>query len=119
MELDIELRDRTISLSVSPIHATIIMHFEQQEQWSIDELSRVMKVPATLLRKKIVFWQSQGILKETSNNVFLLVEESSSKGKPSASTDIVCEDDETESVMASYQDQREEELQVCLVNILT
>lgn len=88
------------------------MHFEKQEQWTIDELSQAMNVPATLLKKKITYWQTQGILKETSINIFVLVEESSPKGRTANTSDIVCEDDESESAMASYQDQREEELQV-------
>lgn len=90
------------------------MHFETQEQWSIDDLSHVMNVPATLLKKKISFWQTHGILKEVTNNVFMLVEESSTKGRTASTTDIVCEDDESESAMASYQDQREEELHVSI-----
>lgn len=71
-----------------------------------------MKVPGTLLRKKISFWQSQGILREINTDVFLLVEEADNKDKGEVATDIICEDDESESAMASSQDQREEELQV-------
>lgn len=73
-----------------------------------------MKVPGTLLRKKISFWQSQGILREISTDVFLLVEETNNKNKGEVTSDIICEDDESESAMASSQDQREEELQVSL-----
>lgn len=67
-----------------------------------------MHAPATVLRRKIAFWVSQGLLKEISNDVFVLQEESTSKNR--LSTDIV--EEETESAMASASDQREEELQV-------
>lgn len=33
VDLDIELADRTISLSVTPVHATILMHFEDQSNY--------------------------------------------------------------------------------------
>ena len=70
-----------------------------------------MQVPSTALRRKIAFWQSQGILKEESTDTFVLVEEQ--KG-PSVAHDVVMmdSDDEAESAMASAKDQREEELQV-------
>lgn len=68
-----------------------------------------MQVPPTLLKKKISFWQSHSLLVER-NNVFYLVEEQDDKNKHS-SAEIV-EDFESESAMASAQDQREEELQV-------
>ena len=70
-----------------------------------------MQVPSTALRRKIAFWQSQGILKEESTDTFVLVEE---QRGPSSSHDVVMmdSDDESESAMASAKDQREEELQV-------
>lgn len=77
-----------------------------------------MKVPATLLRKKIGFWQSQGLLREIDTDVFVLIEDDDdTKEKGQITTDIICEDDESESAMASSQDQREEELQVTIRGI--
>jgi len=75
----------------------------------LQDLAEVIHAPATVLRRKMTFWVSQGLLKETSNDVYVLQEESTSKNR--LSTDIV-EEEETESVMASASDQREEELQV-------
>lgn len=68
-----------------------------------------MHAPATVLRRKMAFWVSKGLLKETSNDIYILQEESTCKNR--LSTDVV-EEEETESVMASASDQREEELQV-------
>ena len=36
VNLDIELKDRTLSLSVSPIHATIILHFQDKGKVSVE-----------------------------------------------------------------------------------
>ncbi|GLH11361.1 Anaphase-promoting complex subunit 2 [Gryllus bimaculatus] len=110
--LEIELKDRKLNLTVSPIHATIIWHFQSKNQWTVEELSQIMHVPSTVLRRKIAFWQSQGLLREISTDTFLLVEENPSRSKCPVPAEMVCEDEESESAMASAHDQREEELQV-------
>ena len=66
-------------------------------------------MPATALRRKIAYWQTQGLLKEESTDTFLLVEEHKGRTHDMLITD---DDDEAESAMASAQSQREEELQV-------
>ncbi|XP_076171887.1 anaphase promoting complex subunit morula [Ptiloglossa arizonensis] len=107
--LEIELKDRKLDINVTPIHATIILHFQDKKEWTLEELAEVMHAPATVLRRKITFWVSQGLLKESSNDVFVLQEESTTKNR--SLSDIV-EEEEVESAMASASDQREEELQV-------
>lgn len=106
VNLEIELADKTLELSVTPIYATILMHFQDKNVWKLDELSHTMHVPPTVLRRKIGFWQSHRIIAETSQDSFCLVEEEGTH-QPIE----VVEDFESESVMASTQDQREEELQ--------
>ncbi|CAB3380958.1 Hypothetical predicted protein [Cloeon dipterum] len=114
VNLDIELKDRTLNLTVSPIHATIIWHFQEKPQWTIEDLSQVMQISGTLLRRKISFWQSQGILREQSPDVFVLMEEGAARaGSTGRSADhVACEDEEMESALASAHEQREGELQV-------
>ncbi|XP_048265921.1 anaphase-promoting complex subunit 2 isoform X2 [Bombus terrestris] len=109
VNLEIELKDRKLDINVTPIHATIILHFQDKKEWALEELAEIMHAPATVLRRKITFWVSRGLLKEISNDVFILQEESSTKTK--SLSDIVLEE-EVESAMASASDQREEELQV-------
>ncbi|XP_020294195.1 anaphase-promoting complex subunit 2 isoform X2 [Pseudomyrmex gracilis] len=109
VSLEIELKDRKLDINVTPVHATIILHFQDKNEWVLQDLAEAMHAPATVLRRKITFWVSQGLLKETSNDVYVLQEESTSKSR--LPTDIV-EEEETESAMASASDQREEELQV-------
>ncbi|XP_068695380.1 anaphase-promoting complex subunit 2-like isoform X3 [Montipora foliosa] len=108
VDIDVELADRTLSLSVTPAQATALMHFQDKERWSLEELSGVMQAPPGLLRRRLGFWISQGVLKEESSDTFVVVERQ--KGQQRIS-DVVM-DAEVESVMASSQDQREEELQV-------
>ncbi|KAL0280099.1 UNVERIFIED_CONTAM: hypothetical protein PYX00_001488 [Menopon gallinae] len=112
VNMDIELKDRTINVTVSPTRATILWHFQTKNEWTIDELSGVIQVPPTKLRREMAFWQSQGLVRETSPDKFLLIEESNGKSKNVNQNEIACDEDEEESVMTSAQDQREEELQV-------
>lgn len=108
VNIDVELADRTLSLSVTPAQATALMHFQDKERWTLEELSGVMQAPAGLLRRRLGFWISQGVLKEESTDTFVVVEKQ--KGQQRISEVVM--DAEVESVMASSQDQREEELQV-------
>ncbi|XP_049784564.1 anaphase-promoting complex subunit 2 isoform X1 [Schistocerca cancellata] len=112
VNLDIELKDRNINLTVSPIHATIIWHFQTKNQWTIEELSQEMRVAPTILRRRMAFWQSQGLVREMSTDNFVLVEETVPRSRGPTASDMMCEDEEAESPMASAHDQREEELQV-------
>ena len=113
VNLDIELKDKKINFNVTPIQATIIIHFQDKSEWSLDQLAEVMHVPSTVLRRKIGYWVSQGLLHEKEQDVFILQEE---LGGTSNNCDLVAsemaDDEEVESAMASASDQREEELQV-------
>lgn len=44
------------------------------ERWTLEELSGVMHVPPGLLRRRLGFWISQGVLKEESSDTFVVVE---------------------------------------------
>lgn len=70
-----------------------------------------MQCPPTVLRRNIGFWQSHGILIEVTADVFCIQEDLENKDT-NLNEDIFVEDYESESAMASAQDQREEELQV-------
>ncbi|KAL4219155.1 Anaphase-promoting complex subunit 2 [Mactra antiquata] len=108
VNIDVELKDRILNFNVTPVHAAIIMQFQEQERWTVEELSTVLQVPATALRRKIAYWQSQGLLKEEQTDTFLLVEEHKGRSHDS----IVAEDEEAESAMASSHAKTGEELQV-------
>jgi len=72
-----------------------------------------MNVPPTILRKRISFWLSQGIIRKPKEDVYALVDDGTENNEEmQTQSHDICEDDETESAMASASDQREEELQV-------
>lgn len=111
VDLEIEIENRTLTLNVSPIHATIIMHFQDKNKWQLEELCNTMKVTSTVMRRRLHFWQTHGIIREESPNCFILTEGGSNKSKPSSSM-LGHDEEEMESALASAHDQREGELQV-------
>lgn len=118
VHLEIELKSgRTLDLTVSPTHAAIIAYLEKATEVTIDELSTALHVSATVLRRKITYWQSQGLVREVSSDRFCLIDEENSESSPSkhkhnSVPEMVCSDEETESAMASAHELREEELAV-------
>ncbi|XP_042334425.1 anaphase-promoting complex subunit 2 [Sceloporus undulatus] len=110
VNLEVELADRTLALSVSPVHAAIILHFQSKDAWMLDELSEVLKVPLTSLRRKMTLWVQQGVLREDPPGTFMVIEEEQ-KDRPEKVV-LIDSDEEGDSATASQADQKEEELQV-------
>ena len=88
---------------------SLISHQTFLAEWSLDDLSSIIKVPPSILRRRIVFWQSRNILCEIRPGIFKLIED---EPKTIVDGDIQPVDEDIESAMASTIDQREEELQV-------
>ncbi|XP_063792234.1 anaphase-promoting complex subunit 2 [Pseudophryne corroboree] len=110
VSLDLELADRTLSFSVSPVHAAIILNFQTKSTWTLEELSEVLKVPVASLRRKMTLWIQQGVLREDPLGTFTVIEE---EQKDQAEKVVLIDsDEEGDSVMASQADQKEEELQL-------
>ncbi|XP_055387072.1 anaphase-promoting complex subunit 2 [Condylostylus longicornis] len=112
VNIEIELANKKLDMTVTPTQAIIIYHFQNKNEWNLEDLSQIMKVPQSILRKRIIFWQTQGLIKETKADVYTLIDESEETTIDDISNQEMLEEDETESAMASASDQREEELQV-------
>ncbi|XP_059613916.1 anaphase-promoting complex subunit 2 [Phlebotomus argentipes] len=113
--MDVEIMGKVTEFTVTPTQATIIWHFQEKTEWNLTDLGNVMKIPPSVLRRKITYWQSHGLIKETRSGSFVLVEETTDSDLEEMQTepqDICDEDEEAENVVASASDQREEELQV-------
>ncbi|KFR15832.1 Anaphase-promoting complex subunit 2, partial [Opisthocomus hoazin] len=110
VSLDVELADRTLSLSVSPVHAAIILHFQTKSTWTLTELSEVLKVPVTSLKRKMTLWLQQGVLREEPQGTFTVIEEEQKDQVDKVV--LIDSDEEGDSAMASQADQKEEELQL-------
>ncbi|KAH6931332.1 hypothetical protein HPB50_023555 [Hyalomma asiaticum] len=113
--LEIDTGTRTLQLTVSPMHATLIYHFQEKPRWTLDELSAVTQASSTLVRRKLALWQGQGILWEESPGVFALGSHGGSTAGgsiPPQPLELDEDEEETPSAMASTQDQKESDLQI-------
>ncbi|KAH8261259.1 hypothetical protein KR044_006022 [Drosophila immigrans] len=108
----IEIGERVMEMTVPPTQAVIIYHFQHKSEWALDELSSLIKVPPSALRRRISFWQNHGLITETEPGVFSLLEEESEKIEFEEMNITDADEEDLESAMASASDQREEELQV-------
>jgi anaphase-promoting complex subunit 2 len=71
----------------------------------LEQLSAVINVPPSVLRKRIEFWQTQGIICKKAENIFTLADKTNANDiEMHSQTHDMCEE--------SANDQREEELQV-------
>ncbi|KAK3732536.1 hypothetical protein RRG08_030736 [Elysia crispata] len=121
MNIELELNGESLSFSVSPVQAAIIMKFQEKNQWSLECLSQALEMTPTILRRKLAFWQSQGLLKESTqedaagenHHIYTLVEERTGlRGGSHDMLGLVDIEEEAESAMASAQQQKEEEMQM-------
>ena len=108
--IDLEIGKEKRNLTVTPVQAAIIYHFQEKSEWTAEELSQTLKIPISTLRRRIAFWQTQGLLKEVSTDKYALIEEG--MAEVDQGDGIAAEDEEAESVTKSTKNQRAEELEV-------
>ena len=117
VDIELELSDgRTLKYKASPAHATIIWHFESCPRWTVKELASTAQMSAHDVRRRIAFWQNQRLLREESNDTFVLVEDEVSGPSSGATSGLVMavddDEDACESAVADARERREEELSV-------
>ncbi|XP_061119242.1 anaphase-promoting complex subunit 2 isoform X2 [Conger conger] len=111
--LDIELGDRTLTnLSVSPIHAAIILHFQDKSSWSLEDLSGVLGVSQDTTRRKLALWQQQGVVQEEAGGQYSVLEAGALRERPERGVLLIDSDEEGVSNTTTQSEQREEKLQL-------
>ena len=96
------------------MQAAIIFQFQIKSEWSADELSKTLKIPISTLRRKMTYWQGQGLVQESSPDLFKLIEEGPVRRMSGVTGNLETAemDEEAESVTRTSSDQRAEELKV-------
>ena len=79
VEIELAMENRTIEVKATPLQAAIIWHFQDRNIWTSTELGDRLKIPPTLLCRKMTFWLQQGIVKQIDSEKYELVVESVSK----------------------------------------
>ncbi|XP_056144317.1 anaphase-promoting complex subunit 2 [Lampris incognitus] len=111
--LDLELEDRVLTnLTVSPIHASIILHFQEKSSWTLEELSGKLGVSKETVHRKVALWQQQGVLREEAAGRYSVLETGSSKDRLERSVMLIDSDEEGDSNTTTQSEQREEKLQL-------
>lgn len=121
VKLELQFEDRAMQFNVTPLHASIIMQFQDQKKWTSKNLAAAVGVPVDVLNRRINFWISKGVLAESvgadsADHVFTLVETMNDTGK-SGAIDGGCEellagDEDGERSVASVEDQLRKEMTV-------
>uniref|UniRef100_K3X5T3 Anaphase-promoting complex subunit 2 n=1 Tax=Globisporangium ultimum (strain ATCC 200006 / CBS 805.95 / DAOM BR144) TaxID=431595 RepID=K3X5T3_GLOUD len=62
VQLSIELQGVERDFSVSPLQASIVLHFEDQDQWEVEALAAKLEISDDLLLKHTSVWINHGLL---------------------------------------------------------
>nr|GFA77078.1 anaphase-promoting complex subunit 2 isoform X1 [Tanacetum cinerariifolium] len=118
VKLELEFEDRTLQFTVIPVHATIIMKFQEQTSWTSKSLAAAIGLPVDTLQRRVNFWISKGIVAESSSggdssdHLYTLVDSMSDAGKTAVNIEEMIADDYAERSVASVEDQLRKEMVV-------
>eukprot|EP01018_Ginkgo_biloba_P025515 Gb_09164 [translate_table: standard] len=79
VKLELQFEDRSAEFLVSPIHASIIMQFQEQPSWTAKDLATAVGISVDTLCRRISLWVNQGVLLESlgtqdEEHVYTIVE---------------------------------------------
>ncbi|MCO5567286.1 hypothetical protein L7F22_020976 [Adiantum nelumboides] len=125
VKLELQFEDRAAQFMVSPMHASIIMLFEDHASWAATDLASALGVPVATLRRRIMLWVNQGVLLESLGDkpgelYYTIIENIGDGGSRNGATTIRSNDtsvpllgeDDGESTVASMEDQIQQEMNV-------
>ncbi|KAK9116675.1 hypothetical protein Sjap_015622 [Stephania japonica] len=121
VKLELQFEGRAVQFTVAPVHATIIMKFQDQTSWTSQNLAAAIGVPVDTLNRRINFWITKGIISESlgsepDNHIFTLVDGMVDSGSNATSTavceDLIAADEEGERSVASVEEQLRKEMTV-------
>ncbi|KAI5060978.1 hypothetical protein GOP47_0023483, partial [Adiantum capillus-veneris] len=122
VKLELQFEDRAAQFMVSPMHASIIMLFEDHASWAATDLASALGVPVSTLRRRIMLWVNQGVLLESLGDkpgelYYTIIENIGDGGSRNgvATNDTAVPllgEDDGESAVASMEDQLQQEMNV-------
>ncbi|KAJ0230885.1 Anaphase-promoting complex subunit 2 [Hirschfeldia incana] len=113
VKLELQFEDRAMQFTVFPIHAAIIMQFQENKSWTSIDLAAAIGIPIDVLNRRVNFWISKGVLRESTGigsnvNVYTLVESIAEPGKKETE-ELLASDEESERSIAYLEDQLRKE----------
>lgn len=87
VDITVQLADRSLSVSVSPVHLAVLNKFTDKEAvgaaperpatLTLEQVASDLGIPESLTRKRIGFWVSKGVLREVRDGVYEVQERGS------------------------------------------
>ncbi|KAG8945291.1 hypothetical protein FRC04_001068 [Tulasnella sp. 424] len=113
VSLDLELSDRTLSLTdLTPLQAAIIELFSSKEVWTSDDIAKDLGgVDAPSVDKALEYWMDHGVLKSLGNKEYQLLEVAEER-KQGASRPVRKAVEDSPGNMAEAEDQEAEQMRV-------
>lgn len=122
VKLELQFEGKAQQFTVTPMHASIIMHFQDQTSWTSKNLAAAIGVPVDMLNRRINFWISKGILSESlgtdpHDHIYNLIDGTADPSKSGANNGgfeelLAGDDDDAERSVASVEDQLRNEMTV-------
>ncbi|CAL5068553.1 unnamed protein product [Urochloa decumbens] len=121
VKLELEFEGRSMQFTVAPVHAAIIMRFQEKSSWTSKTLATEIGIPIDSLNRRISFWTSKGVLTESAgpdadDHTFTVVDSMSDVNKNSIANERLAEyqmtEEEGESSVASVEEQLKKEMTV-------
>ncbi|KAK9060125.1 hypothetical protein SSX86_020829 [Deinandra increscens subsp. villosa] len=117
VKLELEFEGKTLQFTVTPVHASIIMQFQDQKSWTSKNLAAAIGVPVDTLQRRMNFWISKGIVAESAggdsnDHLYTLVDDMADGGKSITNNEVSMADDDAETSVASVEDQLRQEMAV-------
>jgi len=108
VEVEVELDEGvTKNFNVTPAQATLLVKFQEKDDWTLNDLATSLNINKSSLRNRIAFWIGQGVIIEKSNDHFT----SAQTFQSSQLNNSIYESDD-ECGATSAQNQKDQELQV-------
>ncbi|OLL25396.1 Anaphase-promoting complex subunit 2 [Neolecta irregularis DAH-3] len=85
VDIELDLEDRHLALSVTPAQATVIYQFLETDTNTLDSLLELFNNDRASTLRAILYWVRIGVLKETSKDQYFLLEKAESFAPGAAS----------------------------------
>ncbi|XP_077224697.1 anaphase-promoting complex subunit 2-like [Tasmannia lanceolata] len=121
VKLELQFEDRNVQFTVAPVHAAIIMQFQEKTSWTSKNLAAAIGVPVDTLNRRISFWISKGILTESlglesDDHVFTIVDDMADANRNGVNSgsceELLAADEEGEGCFTSVEEQLLKEMSV-------
>ncbi|RKP36389.1 hypothetical protein BJ085DRAFT_21761 [Dimargaris cristalligena] len=111
VDLTIELANRTLDLTVTPLQAAIIHCFSETTTWSLVDLAERLEMALPAVQSKLAYWLAQGVIHEKTTDP-LVYEATETSADFSEDSDREEVEVEAASAVESGQDRRVEEMRI-------